>query len=504
MPISQSPVTAAVGAGTLSRRVLAELEAAEVAHCHWKSNDHLGPALDGETDIDLLVDNERLDDVYRIFAEAGLRRGRVAPSRLEMGLEDFLGHDPVTGALIHFHTHYRLVTGERHLKRYRLPWERAVLESAVRSDLGVMVPDPAMEAAMLVIRAALKVRTRDRIRARLGRRDLTSWFRDEFEALRADTTDSEIVACIESWLDQDCAALLAEGLARGMDSDMMVRLRRLIRRSLELQTMYRGPGAVARRWRREWTWFQRGLSRRYLDRPRLYGRGLPGGGLLVVVIGADGSGKSSLVTDLRSWFAPKLDTMAVYFGSGDGPSSALRWPMKLLKDRLRPAQGPVSAASATPGTGAGSRSPGWAKATWALALAREKHQRLRHAFDARNRGMLVICDRYPQTQRPGINDGPLLHGWSGRGLRAWMARWEARPYVLADRFPPDLVVRLHVDQSAAEHRRPEHDPDDLARRRALVAELAFPTARFGTVEIDANQPYPQVLEAVKAAVWRRL
>jgi hypothetical protein len=98
----------------------------------------------------------------------------------------------------------------------------------------------------------------------------------------------------------------------------------------------------------------------------------------------------------------------------------------------------------------------------------------------------------------------MLHQWSGRRVLAWIARWEARPYELAHRFPPDLVVRLHVDQEAAERRRPGHDPDDLALRRALVAELDFPNARYGTVEIDANRSYPNVLEAVKEAVWLHL
>jgi thymidylate kinase len=485
---------------TVARRVLADLEAAGVAHCHWKSNDHLQAALDGQTDVDLLVDGQRIDDVYRIFAEHGLRRGRVASARTEMGLEDFLGHDETTGALVHFHTHYRLVTGERHLKRYRLPWERAVLASAVRSHAGVLVPDPSVEASLLLIRAALKVRIRDRIGNRFGWGDPSRWFRAELDALRAATGDAGIVAQVESWLGGPCAEAVADALARGVDAGAILRLRRLVRQSLALQTAYRGPGAFVRRWRREWAWLQRGVSRRYLDRPRLFGRGLPGGGLVVVVIGPDGSGKSSIVADVRRWFSPKLDTMAVYFGSGDGPSSLLRWPMKALRDRM-PGDPP---GHTTPGGHDAGGRPGWAKVLWALALAREKRRRLQRAFDARHRGMLVICDRYPQAQRPGINDGPLLQRWSGGGARGRIARWEARPYELAERFPPDLVVRLRVDQRTAEQRRPDHDPGDLARRRALVGELAFPGARYGTVEIDASRPYEQVLEAVKAAVWRCL
>ena len=98
----------------------------------------------------------------------------------------------------------------------------------------------------------------------------------------------------------------------------------------------------------------------------------------------------------------------------------------------------------------------------------------------------------------------MLHGWSGGGVRGRLARWEARPYELAERFPPDLVIRLLVDQGTAERRRPAHDPDDLARRRALVSQLAFPEARYGTAEVDACRPFEEVLEAVKGAVWRCL
>ena len=52
-----------------------------------------------------------------------------------------------------------------------------------------------------------------------------------------------------------------------------------------------------------------------------------------------------------------------------------------------------------------------ARVLWALALANEKWRKLRRAMLARSRGLIVICDRYPQTQFPGQNDGPLLWPW---------------------------------------------------------------------------------------------
>ena len=52
-----------------------------------------------------------------------------------------------------------------------------------------------------------------------------------------------------------------------------------------------------------------------------------------------------------------------------------------------------------------------ARAIWAVVLAWEKRAKLRRAVRARNRGMIVICDRFPQTQVMGYNDGPLLAPW---------------------------------------------------------------------------------------------
>ena len=47
------------------RRVLDALDGARIAYCHWKSNEHVGPAARGETDLDILVDRQQAE-----YAEA--------------------------------------------------------------------------------------------------------------------------------------------------------------------------------------------------------------------------------------------------------------------------------------------------------------------------------------------------------------------------------------------------------------------------------------------------
>ena len=225
--------------------------------------------------------------------------------------------------------------------------------------------------------------------------------------------------------------------------------------------------------------------------------------MLVAVVGADGSGKSTLARRLRTTLSPKVDVVSVYLGSGNGPSSLIRWPMKVVHRRLaRSKRKRGTPRAAGPGD---PDSIGVTKVLWALALANEKQRKLRRAMRARNRGLIVICDRYPQTQFPGQNDGPLLWSWrsSPSTIRRQLAAIEARPYRLASRFAPDLILRLNVDEATAVARRPELDPSYLRRRIGLVSVLSFEESLFGVLELDATRPEDEVITEATRAIWAR-
>jgi thymidylate kinase len=223
--------------------------------------------------------------------------------------------------------------------------------------------------------------------------------------------------------------------------------------------------------------------------------------MVVAIIGSDGSGKSSLSADLvRRFDALGRAATHLYFGSGDGPSSLLRWPLRQVRRMLFGRKGRSERQQALQHRHP--RTLGAARAVWAIVLAIEKQAKLSRALRSRRRGALVVCDRYPQAQVAGANDGPLLEAWCDdpRRLRRVCATWEARPYRRAERCPPDLVLRLRVDQSTAERRRPDHEPGSLRRRREIVAELRFPEARLGVIELDATRSYAEVVEEAQRAI----
>ena len=497
-----------MGSRPLTHQLIERFNDDGVVWCHWKSNRDLAESMDGSTDLDLLVDATNFDVVHEILASLGFRRGQVAGSRVDIGLEDFLGECEATGNLVHIHTHWRLVSGEAHYKRFRIPVERLILSSRQPGEIeGTWVTHPAAETVLLAIRTGLKLRWRDRLGLLVGHKTGIADIGDELDWLVQHSSLDQIREFADKMLGPT-AATAAVGLATsGPSTKRLLKLRRAVQADFALQTSLRGPRARAERWHREFIWLQRGIARHYFPRPVLLGRGTPAGGLLVAVIGSDGSGKSTVVKGLHKWFSLKVDTLPAYFGSGDGNNSLILKPFKLVLKRRKSTSDTLEGASNTDDDpGRLNREPGLTRVAWALAVSVEKRKALRRAWKARTRGMLVIGDRYPQTQIPGINDGPQLRAWaqSSSGLKRRISAFEFVPYQRAHRFPPDLILRMRVSPEVAATRRPEHHPDDLKRRIRIVGSLEFPESLHGVVEIDADQTQAEVFAAARKAIFERM
>lgn len=262
---------------------------------------------------------------------------------------------------------------------------------------------------------------------------------------------------------------------------------------------------------RELYWIFGVINKRYLHAAVPLRRIPSGGGLLVALLGCDGSGKSTQMKEIVKWLSWKVDVVPIYFGSGDGQSSLLRWPLKLAVDVIR--SNPKLSVNQGARKGNGYSRPGrpyprliaMARVVWALALAYEKRIKLRKATKARNRGMIVICDRYPQNQVMGFNDGPLLSHWlthHSAVLRA-IAHWESAPYLWSNIYPPDLVVKLNVTPEVARQRKLDMHLEENRRRVNAVKSLRYPPGT-NIVNIDADEPAGQVLLMVKGFIWHEL
>lgn len=483
-------------------QLLAKILDEKIDCCYWKSTARLGAALAGETDLDLLVSRHDQHRLQACLLAVGLKLFPAVATRGDPAMMSYLGHDDASGLIVHVHVHTRIVSGSRLLCEYRLPWAEKVLENSVlHPRFPINVLDPATEAVLLVARGSLELRRTDPV-------TMHNWqsVREKFEA------DRQRLAVLvdRSALYAHSTELLGDELADGVVAaltdprplEQQHALGRGVRRRLSVYRIFNGFEAALRTAGRTIAWAAGALNQRYLHLPRPWHRRAPGGGVVVALMGVDGSGKSTAVAALRRWLGAEVDTMPIYFGTGDGRPSLLLLPLKMLVPlftRLtssRPkgsSHGNVS--SRPPGAIYGSL-----LALWSFILAIEKRKKLTQARRAADRGMVVIADRYPQDQIVSFNDGPLLPRL--RRVPGWLRRFEAASYALARRLPPDLVIKLTASPELIAQREPAMNKDVIRQRVEQLGLLAFPHSTV--VCIDAAQPLDSVIRQIKREVWRQL
>jgi thymidylate kinase len=486
----------------------------DIPYCHFKSNEHVADGMCGNTDLDILVPRECHSQIASALSAAGFKLFSSGRQTRYPAVEDWLGFDPKTGKLAHLHIHWQLVAGEPYLKGYHIPWERQILlDRTWNAEFGIHTTSPEMELILLLTRASLKMRTRSLLALFLGSSAHDSNLKREYDWLVARVDIGLFDILVGSMFPANIVTLMKGVLTRrGLDSPEFLEFKRAMLHHLALWRSYTPVHANLLRWRRE-------FSRRLLHRVSRRMGFLPvnrrtpvSGGLIVALIGADGSGKSTQSKALVKWLGWKIDVARVYFGSGDGPTS---WHRRLLlvgRTLLGPARakpaGTVRAEnkhdiSAVAGTSV-RRPPGIFKTLYALSLALEKRQAIERAVRARNCGMVVVCDRFPQNQINGYNDGPMLADHLGRGF-PWVqaARLEQRLLSIFSLVYPDLVFKLNVSEAIAAQRKAGTPRNMIQRKINAVRTLEF-GPNCDVLELDADQPFNDISLAVRAAVWRRL
>lgn len=218
-------------------------------------------------------------------------------------------------------------------------------------------------------------------------------------------------------------------------------------------------------------------------------------GLLIAVVGCDGSGKSTLTADLMTHYGYVHAVRTVYLGLGSGAIGnwIKQWPVigRYLEKHL--------ANKAKRTRTQGDKIPGFGTALVAYLFSQLRLHRFKRMLALRAQGLSILTDRYPQVEVPGFYDGPLLSAARAAGpVVRWLAQRERQLYAWMASHPPDLVIRLVVDFPTAVARKPDHDPELLRQKIAATGQIHFANARL--VEIDARQPYDQVRDQALAAI----
>ena len=488
--------------------LLDDFAAQRLRYCLWKSNLRLPQALNGTTDLDLLIDPQQAGLFRAIIGRHPVKRIVPPPGARYPGMEHFLGFDRPSGRLFHLHVHFQMVLGERYVKNHRVPMEREFLDS-VRTLGGVPVPSASLELSILSMRALLKYRGRDVIKDIFGIRSpgIAEDIHAEIEWLLDQTSVDEVRAALEEGgglIPADLVCKFLETVIQAPRSGRtLFRLRGRLRR--EIGGLRRHGWLRARVQYLGSAWRQR---RRFRRPPRRDPRMTPaGGGSAVAVVGADGSGKSTISLALADWLGWKLEARVYYMGSKQ-PSRTSRWlylGFRAQRRTHRALERNLGGNRWITRTVGASRDV--TLSLHHLSIGRDRARRYRDALRDFRTGAVVIFDRFPfehisNEQGARLLDGPRIADSVGGGrVVGLLAAVEERMY---RRFRlPDHLFVLQAKPEVSAERKPDHALDVIVAKSRAILELGTLAAGRGAAvaRIDADRPLDEVILEARTRLW---
>lgn len=218
---------------------------------------------------------------------------------------------------------------------------------------------------------------------------------------------------------------------------------------------------------------------------------------LIAIIGSDGSGKSTVGDHILEWIGRYGPAGRAHLGKQSGNVGRAIGQLPLVGgvlDRVinRKADDVNRRLKED-------KQPTLLPALVITAFTLRRKLRFKRMLAMRERGLIVVTDRFPQVSVPGAYDGPGFPETSGGSpVVLALARREKAVFEWMASHRPDLVLRLNVDVDTAFARKPDHRREALARKIAVTPRLTYAGAPI--VDIDANQPLEQVFKDAEAAV----
>ena len=480
-----------------------------ILYCHWKSNIDLAKTLEGELDIDLLVSNNSFAHATNILMDLGFKPAASKWGPNPSGIFHYYGYDPNQNDLVHLHMFTRVLTGESFLKSHLLPFEEMLLENTCSSN-GLTVTSKETELILFVLRMYIKYGSfLDVIRLLKSDKKV----REEAHWLKEGSDMKKVGILLDKYcpvVSEDTFNACLDAILSGASYPKKWKLSRQVRQSLRIYGKYSFPG-----WLFGHVQLLTGTLVKKI-RKQKGGKILLSGGTIIAIVGADATGKSTLVAETSRWLRRNFVVNTVH--AGKPPATPLTVPINLLLAlyrRLRSKSRPIKILEKDSPSSTGgiySESKGLSSliyATRAVCLAWDRRALLWKARRASANGEIIVCDRYP-TNATGMMDSPrLLEDPTQKGFVAsiynWLTRIERNLYRQIP--PPDIVLRLSVSLETAKKRNTAREIVDdemyLQNRHQQAKDWFMPGTR-SIQDIDTDLPLDETLLAVKQAIWSSL
>ena len=479
----------------LIRRLCETLEKEGINYCHWKSNAALDRSASGENDLDLLVHRPDISRFKKVLNFLGFKEAFIPNQEKIPGINDYYGYDHQSEKFVHVHAHFRLILGSDLNKNYHIPFEKAYLAS---SNQGILFRTPSFdfEFVLFIIRMIIKHSTWDTILGGQGR--LSGKEQQEMSWLKSGMNPEGVLEILKThltFLDADLFDECTRVLHPGVSIWKRIKCGHTLQKQLKNCARYSPVRDLYLKIRNR---LKEGMDRRVFHKiPALQ---LAAGGMLIVIIGGDGAGKTTSVEEITRWLGSRFEILRVHLGKpewsvttylvrgilkigtvlGLYPFSRVP-PEKILKGDCEVF-------------------PGYPWLIREVCTARDRYNTYTRARQATSAGKLVICDRYPLAPIK-IMDGPMgaqmTKNIKKTRFMQFLIKMEESYYRRI--LLPDLLVILRVDPETAVSRKPDENPEAVRARVNAIWDLD--STYFQKRVVDANLPRAEVLSRLKELIW---
>ena len=489
---------------SLTRLLIDRFNQEGVQYCHWKSK-----SLAGEQDIDLLVSGQSLACAVSILMQLGFKLAGPRWSENPLSVSHYYGYDPAQDELVHLHMFTRVLSGERFLKSHLLPFEEMLLTNTSSMD-GLTVTSKEAELVLFVLKTFIRYGSIMDVAGLLrGEKEL----REEARVIQEGCDFELAMVLLEKYcpvIDEKFFRKCWNAILNGAPYAQKWMLSYQMRRKLRIYRKYSFTGWLSGHIQLLVGMFHKKLKKQKGNKVLL------SGGAMISIVGADATGKSTLVSETSRWLRRNFVLKTIH--AGKPPATALTVPINILLRFYRLLKGRSKSKKSKPAM-AGADSIQETEeikglnsliyAVRAVGLAWDRRSLLLKAKRAVANGEIVVCDRYP-TQAVGMMDSPRLKiNSSQKGLipTLWNRLAKMEQSIYRQIPPPDIVLRLRVSLEIAKKRNASRETVDdeiyLQNRHQQVKDWSMNGVRHFQ-DIDTDPPLADTILAVKQVIWRSL
>lgn len=485
---------------SIVRALFDALNESGTLYCHWKSTDHLAASFEAKTDLDVLFSRSVLNDVEAILSVLGFVRTRTPDARTYPCVEDYICFDESLQRWVHLHAHFQLPIGDRWTKGYRIPLENYLLSNRTFNEqFGLYTIDPCSEYLMFIHRMYMK----------------WTFPRSKKSFLKEN-----------SWLTE---YLLSNGISEEkLENNLLydVRFRKIyvslyrnkIKKIRLLDEIY-FKLCNLRYLRSSYVVFPVSIFYRYIYRLLIefnrrfisnftFGRRtLVSGGRGIVLVGMDGSGKTSMISKSERFFSKQLNVGTVFFGSGRSGSGPLRKAIFFIHDMISNNKDIKTGENhSETKQNKGAKPPSLLKLGWIYLCNRDRKKQLRRYNRLISNGSIVLVDRMPQSVDSEFADAPKLaeHLESNNFLVRYVSNHENHLYKQFGELECDAFIWLDISPEISLIRKPNELNIEQAKSYRLAMEHLTTHHFKNVLTIDADLDFDTVLSKVLCGIWKQL